>query len=206
MVSTTFPFEVILFDVGGVLLTNGWDTHERELAIEQFHLDDGFELRHHQLYPSWERGDINAGAYLDATVFNQPRSFSRDEFFAFILAQSKPLADSAIGTLQELAASNKCMLGAFNNEARETNKYRFETFGLFRYFKVALSSCYLGLRKPDRPIYEKALEMLGRPANKILFIDDREENVAGAIDAGMQAIRFSGEQPLRKDLANLGVL
>jgi putative hydrolase of the HAD superfamily len=98
------------------------------------------------------------------------------------------------------------MLGALNNEARETNKYRFETFGLFNYLKVALSSCYLGLRKPDRPIYERALDILGRPANKILFIDDREENVAGAIDAGMRAIRFTGEEALRNELSNLGVL
>ena len=42
-----FPFDVILFDVGGVLLTNGWDTNERALAVEHFHLDAAaFEARH----------------------------------------------------------------------------------------------------------------------------------------------------------------
>ncbi len=100
-----------------------------------------------------------------------------------MLAQSKMLPDSGLGTLQELAASNNCMLGALNNEARETNKYRFETFGLFDYFKVAFSSCYLGLRKPDAAIYQSALDILGRPADRILFIDDRIENVTGAIDS-----------------------
>jgi putative hydrolase of the HAD superfamily len=202
-----FPFDVILFDVGGVLLTNGWDTRERALAIERFHLDAAdLEARHHANYPAWERGAISVNAYLDATVFTEPRSFSHDEFFAFMLAQSKILPDSGLGTLKEVAASNKCMVGALNNEARETNKYRFETFGLFQYFKAAFSSCYLGLRKPDAAIYQAVLDILGRPAQKILFIDDRIENVTGAINAGMKAIQFVGEKKLQSDLASLGVL
>ncbi len=203
----TFPFDVILFDVGGVLLTNGWDTHERALAIEHFQLDmPGFEVRHHANYPAWERGAITVRAYLDAVVFTQPRAFSSEEFFSFILDQSKVLPDSGLGTLQELAASNKCIVGALNNEARETNKYRFETFELFKYFKFALSSCYLGMRKPDAVIYQATLDILGRPADRILFIDDRAENVAGAVNAGMQGIHFVGEKKLRTDLATLGVL
>ena len=202
-----FPFDVILFDVGGVLLTNGWDTRERALAMKHFHLDPaGFEARHHVAYPAWESGETSLQAYLDATVFNEPRSFSSDDFFAFMLAQSKMLPDSALGTLKELSASNKCMLGALNNEARETNKYRFETFGLFRYLKVALSSCYLGLRKPDMAIYQAALDILGRPAERILFIDDRAENVAAAATAGMKAIRFEGEGNLRSELVSLDVM
>jgi putative hydrolase of the HAD superfamily len=202
-----FPFDVILFDVGGVLLTNGWDTTERALAIEHFHLDAaGFEARHREAYPAWERGAIPIKTYLDATVFNEPRGFSQDEFFAFMLTQSKVLPDGALGTLKELAASNKCMLGALNNEARETNEYRFKTFGLRNYFKVALSSCYLGLRKPDAAIFQTALDILCRPAERILFIDDRIENVAAAVKAGMRGIRFEGEQGLRRELAGLGVL
>ncbi len=202
-----FPFDVILFDVGGVLLTNGWDTRERALAVEHFHLDPvGFESRHHEVYPAWESGAIPLKAYLDATVFTEPRSFSHEDFFAFMIAQSKILADGGLGTLKQLAASNQCMLGALNNEARETNTYRFETFGLFNYFKVALSSCYLGLRKPDAAIYQTTLDILGRPAERILFIDDRPENVDGAVKAGMKAIRFEGEAGLRQQLANLGVL
>ena len=202
-----FPFDVILFDVGGVLLTNGWDTRERALAAAHFDLDlAGFEARHQTVSGPWERGEISLDAYLNATVFDQPRNFGRDEFFAFVLAQSQLLPNGALGTLGELAASNKCMLGALNNEARETNEYRFETFGLRSYFKVALSSCYLGKRKPEPMIYQRALDILGRKPERILFIDDRPENVAGAVNAGIRAIRFDGEEGLRKELASLGVL
>jgi putative hydrolase of the HAD superfamily len=202
-----FPFDVILFDVGGVLLTNGWDQRERAVVLEHFGLDlAAFEARSLAVYDAWERGAISVEAYLDATVFYEPRSFSRDEFFAFLLTQSKPLPSGALGILGEVAASEKCMTGALNNEPRETNEYRFEHFGLRKYFNVALSSCYLGLRKPEPAIYHRALDILGRPAERILFIDDRMENVAGAEAAGMKAIRFEGAEGLRTKLISLGVL
>ncbi len=202
-----FPFDVILFDVGGVLLTNGWDLRERAAAIEHFQLDlAAFEARHLAHYDAWERDAISLQAYLDATVFYKPRGFSRDKFFAFMLTQSKPQPDGALGILHEIAASDKCLLGALNNEARETNEYRFTHFGLRELFQVALSSCYMGLRKPEPAIYRRALDILGRPAERTLFIDDRAENVAGAITAGMKAIRFEGAEALRRNLVRMGIL
>jgi putative hydrolase of the HAD superfamily len=202
-----FPFDVILFDVGGVLLTNGWDNRERALVLERFHLDRAeFEARHLEPYRVWERGAISATDYLDATVFYEPRSFSRDEFFSAICNQSRPLPNGALGILKELAASNKWLLGALNNESRETNAYRFDTFGLRTLFRVTLTSCYLGLRKPDLAIYQRALEILGRPAERILFIDDREENTATAFKAGMKPILFQGADELRRELVRMEVL
>ena len=202
-----FPFDAILFDVGGVLLTNGWDIRERAAAIEHFLLDlAAFEALHLAYYDAWERASISLAEYLDATIFYEPRSFSRDEFFAFMLTQSRPQPDGALGILRELVASDKCLLGALNNEARETNEYRFDHFGLRPLFKVALSSCYLGLRKPEPAIYWRALDILGRPAERILFIDDRAENVAGAMAAGIKAIRFEGAEALRLKFASLGVI
>jgi putative hydrolase of the HAD superfamily len=202
-----FPFDVILFDVGGVLLTNSWDQRERAAAMEYFHLDPAaFEARHPSFYDAWERGVIPIKAYLNATVFYEPRGFSRDEFFAFMLTQSKLQPHGALGILGELAASSKCLLGSLNNEARETNEYRFEHFGLRKYIQVALSSCYLGLRKPEPAIYRRALDILGRPAQRVLFIDDRVENVAGAAAAGIKAIRFEGADGLRRELESFGVM
>jgi putative hydrolase of the HAD superfamily len=195
------PFDVVLFDVGGVLLTNGWDHGERAAAAKQFGLDlASFEARHATVVDPWEKGEISRDVYLDAAVFNEPRPFSRDEFFAFILAQSRVLQDGALGILAELAASKGVTVGCLNNEARETNDYRFATFGLRRYFKVAFSSCYVGLRKPHVEIYRRAIDILGAPPERILFIDDRQENVDGAVLAGMKGIRFEGEQQLQKQL------
>ena len=202
-----FPFDVILFDVGGVLLTNGWDHRERAAAIKNFQLDAAaLELRHAEFFEAWERGEISGKAYLNAVVFYEPRSFPRGEFFAFMLAQSQLLPDGALPILEELSASNHYLLGALNNEARETNAHRFSRFGLRRYFKVAFSSCYMGLRKPEPAMYRRAIDILGCTPQRILFIDDREENVAGAAAAGINAIRFQGEAALRDELKNLDVL
>ncbi len=201
------PFDVILFDVGGVLLTNGWDRGERAAAVARFDLDaDEFERRHERVFEAWERGEIGAGEYLDAVVFYEPRRFSSDEFFAFILAQSKLLKDGALEILAEISASNKYLIGALNNEARETNDFRFEKFGLRRYLKVAFSSCYVGLRKPNAAIYRRTLDILGTARERTLFIDDRQENVAGAEAVGMAAVRFEGAAALRARLAAMGIM
>jgi putative hydrolase of the HAD superfamily len=136
-----FPFDVILFDVGGVLLTNGWDHRERAALVNQFHLDGAaLEARHSEPADRWERGTISANQYLDAAVFYEPRSFSREEFFAAICAQSAILPDGALSILKELATSDRCRLGALNNEARETNEYRFARFGLRAYLDFAFTS------------------------------------------------------------------
>jgi putative hydrolase of the HAD superfamily len=202
-----FPFDVILFDVGGVLLTNGWDHRERAIVLDRFHLDHGeFEARHADPNDAWERDAISVKEYLDATVFYEPRDFSQEEFLNAIRAQSQLLPDGAMGVLDELAASDKCMLGVLNNEARATNDYRFETFGIRKYLRVAFSSCYVGLRKPGAAIYLRALDILGVPARRVLFIDDRAENAAAAEAVGMKAIRFTGAGALREELARRGVL
>ena len=201
-----FPFDVILFDVGGVLLTNGWDHCERAAVLRHFDLEIGeFEKRHPEPNNAWERDLIDAETYLDETVFYEPRSFSHEEFLGAIFAQSVELPNGGLGILKELAASGNYMLGCLNNEAREPNEYRFRTFGLHQYFEVALSSCYVGLRKPKDAIYRRALDILGVPAGRILFIDDRQENVAAAAAAGMKTIRFEGADTLRQELEYLTV-
>ncbi len=202
-----FPFDVILFDVGGVLLTNGWDHRERAAVLNQFQLDiPAFEARHPEPNDAWERDAISVREYLDATVFYQPRSFSHEEFLDAMCEQSQLLPNGGLGILEQLAASDKCMLGVLNNEARATNDYRFRQFGLWQYVQVAFSSCYVGLRKPGPAIYRRALDILGKPADRVLFIDDRAENAAAAAAAGMKTIRFEGADALRRELTQLEVL
>ena len=195
------PFDVIFFDIGGVLLTNSWDVRERAAVAQQFRLDvDEMQSRHAELVELWERGGMTIRAYLEFTVFHEPRSFSRDEFVACMLDQSRLLPNGALGILRELAASGQYLVGALNNESRELNEYRLKAFGLRDYFDVALSSCLVGLRKPDLAIYQRAIDIVGRPPERILFIDDRPENVAAARDAGMAGIRFTGADALRREL------
>lgn len=198
------PFDVILFDVGGVLLTNSWDVKQRAAAAAHFQINlTDLEERHAEVVELWERGAVNMGTYLDVAIFYERRSFSRDEFVAYMLDQSRLLPNGAMGILKELAGSRQYLIGSLNNEARELNEYRFKTFGLRDCFQLALTSCYVGLRKPDPAMYQRAIDILGRPAERILFIDDRPENIAGAKDVGLTAVRFTDAGALRLKLEGL---
>jgi len=197
----------ILWDVGGVLLTNAWDRQQREVVVARFGLDDAeFERRHADVDLAWERDEIDVDEYLRQTVFYQARNFTPAEFLEAMRAESALLADSGMGILRKLAASEEYALATVNNESRAMNEYRLAQFGLLDEFDAFFSSCYLGLRKPDPRIYRLALDVLQRDPEEAVFIDDRAENVAAAATLGIRAIRYQGSAQLAETLAQLGVV
>lgn len=196
----------ILWDVGGVLLTNGFDAAQREAVLRDFALDrDAFERRHTEVFPAWEKDAIGADEYLSHVVFYEPRSFTQAEFLDAMKQQSQLLPDSGLRILRELAASEQYVLATVNNESRVLNEYRVAKFGLGDLFQAFFSSCYLGLRKPDPKIYQVALDVLQRDPEDTAFIDDRPENVAAAAKLGLHAIRYTGSEALAEELGRLGV-
>jgi putative hydrolase of the HAD superfamily len=200
-------FDVVLFDVGGVMLTNGWDHNERAVVLQQFNLDKAaFEARHPDPYDALERDTITMLDYLNATVFYEPRPFTPDDFISAMKVQSKPIPSNAMGVIGEIAASDRWLVGLLNNESRLLHEYRMEKYGLKQHLDVQLSSCYLGMRKPDADIYRRAIDILGRPPERIIFIDDRKGNTDAAAAAGIHAIQFLGEDKLRFDLQQIGIL
>lgn len=196
----------VLWDVGGVLLTNGWDHVERAAVLRQFELDaDAFEQRHELANDAWEKGFMTAEQYLLQTVFYQPRPFTPDAFLEEMKKQSFLLPHGAMRILQELAASDELELAILNNEARELNDYRIERFQFGRYFDVFLSSCYLGLRKPDPRFFDLALDVLQRDPEEVVFIDDRAHNCEAAQTLGIHAIRYQDEAQCIHALERLGL-
>ncbi len=201
------PFDVILFDVGGVMLTNGWDHQERAVVCEQFGLDkEEFEKRHPKPYDAWERDWTDVHAYLDAVVFYESRDFTRESFIEAMKQQSVPIPENAMPVLREVAQRGDLLTGLLNNESRLLHEYRMRKFELNGCLDMQLSSCYLGMRKPDREIYLRAIDILGVDPARIVFIDDRQGNVDAALATGMHGIQFAGEEGLRKDLRKLGIL
>ena len=196
----------ILWDVGGVLLTNGWDHTERAAVLQHFGLDRApFEERHELANDAWEKGLMTAEQYLLQTVFYQPRPFTPAAFLQQMKDQSLLLPHGAMRILQDLAASEEVELALLNNEARELNDYRIERFELGRYLDVFLSSCYLGLRKPDPKIFDLALDVLQRDAEEVAFIDDRPGNCEAAEALGIHAICYHDEAQCVQALERLGL-
>ena len=195
----------LFWDVGGVILTNGWDRTSRQRAAEQFKLDwDDFQDRQELVIQQLETGQMKLEEYLERTIFYRSRSFTKDEFKAFMFAQSQPKLE-AISIVEQLARSGKFLMATVNNESLELNLYRIEKFRLRRYFTVFFSSCFLGVRKPDGAIYRLALEITQRPPEECLFIDDRALNLECAQVLGMRTIRYQNPAQLRHELRSNGV-
>jgi putative hydrolase of the HAD superfamily len=196
----------VLWDVGGVLLTNGWDHLQRYDVLDHFGLErEPFESIHEQLNDAWEKGWITVDEYLAKTVFYEPRSFTPGDFLDLMKQQSVLHPNTAMDLLRQIADSNQYVVAIMNNESRELNDYRLEKFHFHDFFDCFISSCYVGLRKPRPEIYKLALDLLQRDPDEVVFIDDREGNIATARSLGMHGIVHKTAQQTAEEFGRLGI-
>jgi len=197
--------KALFWDVGGVILSNAWDRTQRLRALQQFHLDEiEFHDRHEMVVSSLERGKISFDEYLDRTVFYRDRTFTRDAFKEFVFSLSRP-DDDSLKLARAIAKTGRYRMSTINNESRELNAYRIQTFGLHEIFTLFVSSCYVGLRKPEPAIYRVALEITESVPNECVFIDDRALNLDAARRLGMHTIEMKDAAQLHRELAQLGL-
>jgi putative hydrolase of the HAD superfamily len=195
----------LFWDIGGVVLTNGWDREARRQAAEAFDLDwDELQDRHDLSFPAFDTGHITLDQYLDRTLFYRPRPFTREEFTAFMFAQSQEYPESR-AILTKVACTGKYFIAAINNEPLELNQYRIEAFNLRKEFQVFFSSCYVYARKPDETIFRIALSVTQRSPERCVFIDDRSINLENPRRLGMNVIHYQGASKLLADLQLLGI-
>lgn len=195
----------LFFDLGGVLLTNGWDRHSRRDCVESFGLDyEEFRDRHEFVADAFETGRMTIDEYLDRTVFYREREFTPAAFREGMVAESRPFPD-ALAVVEQLAASGQYLLATLNNESIELNQARIERFQLDRYFTVFLSSGFLGVKKPDQAIYRMALQITQRSPQECVFVDDRDLNLECAITEGMHTIHYDNPAQLQHELVGLGI-
>lgn len=202
---TLAQIKAIFWDVGGVLLSNAWDHEQRAQALAKFHIEPAeFENRHHMLVSAFECGKITLSDYLDRTVFYRPRSFTREQFRDYLCSLSQPHQD-ALEFARALSKAGKYLMATINNESTELNQYRIQKFGLREIFSLFVSSCFVGLRKPEEGIYRLALDITQQKPEECCFVDDREINLESAAKLGMQTIQMQSVEQLGRDLAQLGV-
>lgn len=195
----------VFFDIGGVLATNGWDRNDRREAAAHFAIDlDDYTRRHDEFVAAFEEGRLTLDEYLDRTVFIKPRAFTPEDFEAFMYRQSKPFPDS-LAVARALCASKSVRMCIASNESEELSRYRMRLFGLTEIFDTFLASCWVGVRKPAPNFFERCVEITAARAEQALFIDDRDENIAGAAAFGFKVILFQSAEQLRRALAAAGL-
>ena len=191
-------------DVGGVLLTNGWGSDSRKLAAGKFNLDfKETDSRHHLTFDTYEVGKITLDEYLQRTVFYTPRAFSVADFRQFMFDQSQPFPEML--DLMRRVKAGGCPIVVVSNEGRELTEYRIKTFKMAEFADFFVSSCFVHFRKPDRDIFQMAIDLAQANPAESVYLDDRPMFVEVASSLGLQAIRHTDYESTRAALVKLGV-
>lgn len=199
------PIHTLLLDIGGVLLTNGWDHQARRRAADRFHLDyDEMDQRHQLTFDTYEEGKLSLKQYLERVVFFEPRPFSLDEFQAFMFAQSQPLP-GMLELFLDLKQRYRLRVAAVSNEGRELTEYRVREFALGRLVDFFIASCFVHIRKPDEDIYRVALDTAQAAPGQCIYVDDRPMFVEVARGLGIPSVLHREHSVTQKNLANLGL-
>ena len=195
----------LFLDVGGVLLTNGWDRSMRRRAAETFGLDPAeMDERHHLTFDTYELGKLSLDEYLNRMVFYRERPFSREELKAFMFAQSQPFPQ-IIDLVRGLKRAHGLKVAVVSNEGRELTTYRIQKFGLSEFIDFFIASSFVYLRKPDADIYRMALDIAQVPIEQVAYIEDRLMFVEVAQGLGIRSIHHTGFESTRASLASLGL-
>ncbi|MEO8338638.1 MAG: HAD family phosphatase [Nitrospirota bacterium] len=201
----TTAITCLFLDIGGVLLTNGWDHQARKRAAAHFKLEWAeIEDRHHLNFATYEEGKLTLEDYLDRVVFYQKRPFTRAQFRRFMFVQSTPYPQM-IELVRKLKAKYGLKIAVVSNEGRELNAYRIRTFKLDGLVDACISSCFVHLRKPDADIFRLALDIAQTPARQVVYIENTPMFVQIAEGLGIRSILHTDYQSTCAKLASFGL-
>jgi glucose-1-phosphatase len=202
--SVATPVDVVLFDLGGVLI----ELSGVPVMLELTGIETEDELWRRWLTCRWVRRfesggcsetEFAAGVVADWQLELSPAAFLE----AFRGWPVGPLPGST-----ELVAQTRASVstGCFSNTNALHWRDLIGSWPLTGLFDHRFLSFELGLLKPDVAAFAQVAGMLKVPVGRVLFLDDNALNVAGAAAAGFQAIRVSGVDEARQRLAEAGVL
>jgi putative hydrolase of the HAD superfamily len=199
------PITTLFVDIGGVLLTNGWDHHARKRAVTHFKLTWAeMEDRHRLNFAIYEEGKLTLEEYLDRVVFHQKRLFTRAQFRRYMFSQSQPFPEM-IELVRKLKEKYGLKIAVVSNEGRELNAFRIRKFKLDRFVDAFISSCFVHIRKPDADIFRLALDIAQVPGEQVIYIENTPMFVQVAEDLGIQGIVHTEYRSTCAKLAALGL-
>jgi putative hydrolase of the HAD superfamily len=197
-------FKVLFSDIGGVLLSNGWGRGSREKAARHFNIDfEEMNTIHEFIFNVYEIGRMTLDEYLNTVVFNQPREFTREDFKSFIFAQSVELPGLLQWLIEWKKANPQIRIISINNEGKELNDYRIKKFKLHGCFDAFISSCEVGMRKPDPRIFQLAMGVAQTSPQQCYYFDDRIMLVEAANRVGMKAYHHTSFEVTKSIIENI---
>jgi putative hydrolase of the HAD superfamily len=203
--TVTPMINTLFLDIGGVLLTNGWDHNTRREAARKFDLNyDEMNERHHLTFDTYEEGKLSLEEYISRVVFYEKRDFSREEFKAYMFQQSQPFPQM-INYIKGIKERYNLKVAAVSNEGRELTIYRIREFNLEDIIQFFISSCFVHFRKPDEDIYRIALDIAQERPEKVAYIDDRPLFVEVARGLGIRGIVHKDFATTKAELESLGL-
>lgn len=195
----------LFLDIGGVLLTDGWDRNSRQEAAKIFQLShDDMEERHHLNFETYELGKMSMDEYLDRVIFYQDQNFSADQFKTFMFQQSRSYPEM-IELIIHLKKKYNLKIAAISNEGWEFNAYRIKKFKLNAFIDFFISSSIVNLRKPDADIFQLALNIAQVNAVESIYVDNQPMFVKIAEGFGMKGICHRDQDSTESKLQAFGL-
>jgi HAD superfamily hydrolase (TIGR01509 family) len=195
--------EVVLFDLGGVLVDIG--------GIGDLGVFAG-ETSEDELWRRWlecpwvrrfERGHCDADSFSRGMVDSWSMSIEPEVFLEAFASWPRGLLPGARELVRSISTASR--VGCLSNTNVLHADRHWTEFGIADLFEDRFLSHEMGLVKPDRAAFEYVIEVLGCPAERILFLDDNQINVEGARAAGLRAERTQGIDEARSILASIGL-
>lgn len=191
--------ETIIFDIGDVLMCGG---HK-----EAFKNNPELKDNEYRAWQEFKVGKCSEREYWEKVVRGTKYESEAERMMLetraiFLNPRKGPAYEAAL-----MARENGYDLAIISNHATVWARPALEVLGLdkvFSGFPVIISE-EVGMKKPDRDIYEHTLNLVKSPAGRCVFIDDQEPNVMTAKELGMYAILCGSKEQVKKELKELGV-
>lgn len=201
-------FKNIVFDLGGVILNLDLQRTSdafRQLGFENFDNVYG-QLRQSDVFDRFDKGHISENEFRNALAAHLPEHVTHRDIDNAWNAMLLDLPEERIRFLETIKNSHRIFLLSNTNEihVRAFSAYLERTFGFGDFnhlFEKAYYSCRIGMRKPDREIFDFVLAENNLLPDETLFIDDSPQHVEGARMAGINGCWLqSGRSITENDL------
>ena len=193
----------VIFDWGGVLIDDPAPALMRYCADALAVPKEDYIEAHRKFATDFQTDRITEDTFL-ARLCGQlgvPKPKTHSLWGQAFKAAYRPKAD--MFSLARSLRENGCKIALLSNTEIPAMRYFYQQ--KYDVFDVLVFSCAEGIAKPERKIYELALEKLGVEPEQSVFIDDKGDCIEGAKEAGLNTILFKSVDQVKKELSRLSV-